>query len=96
METKFIGGAECPTAVMDISGQCQVRVEASPTGTFLHFDGPAGEIKFRISDDDWDRLADLRQMARKNAGVFDWSKYCRGCKERNDLCPNRGECEYDD
>lgn len=92
----YLGGAPEPSAVFDIGGQCQVQVIASQGGTYFLFDGPNGELKFRVSDEDWSRLVDLYHMTRKNAGVFDWSKYCRVCKERNDFCPNRGECKEND
>ena len=63
-----------PVMVMDIGGQCQVSVVATSCGTILRFDGPNGEIQFRITDDAWQKIEDAVWLAKKSMGVFDMGK----------------------
>lgn len=74
-----------PTLTMDIGGQCQVSVISSSHGTVLRFDGPNGELKFRISDDEWKKIQDAVWLARNSRGIFDGDR-CADCGKPQDKC----------
>lgn len=80
-----------PTMVMEVGPLCQVSVIAASYGTVLMFDTPNGEVKFRISDEEWKRLQDAVWLARERRGIFDSTK-CHGCgKDMDDCDGTRGD-----